>query len=55
MVNAVKNTMQAFTPKSLGNQMLKMKIYMQTLIGSTFGIKFRGLEESKQRFHQTEQ
>ena len=51
VVNAVKSAVSALAPKSLSLHMLKLKIHMQTLIGNTFGIKFKGLEESKKRYN----
>ena len=55
VVNAVKSAVSALAPKSLGLHLLKLKIHMQTLIGNTFGIKFRGLEESKKRYNDAQQ
>lgn len=35
-------------------RILKLKIHMQTLIGNTLGIQFKGLEASKERLRQLE-
>jgi hypothetical protein len=54
VVQTMYDVVSSLIPKSLPMQMLKLKIHLQTLIGNTLGIQFRGLEASKERLRQLE-
>jgi len=51
-VNAIVNVVTEYIPKTVKTMILKLKIHMQMLVGNTFGIKMRGLDENKQKLHQ---
>jgi hypothetical protein len=48
VVETMKTVVSTFIPKNLGMHLLKLKIHVQSLIGNTFGIHFKGLEASKE-------
>jgi hypothetical protein len=50
-VKAVVNVVTEYIPKTIKTMVLKLTIHMQMLVGNTFGIKMRGLEENKQKLH----
>jgi hypothetical protein len=55
VVSAMKTVLGTLIPSSLPMQLLKIKIQVQTLIGSTFNIHFKGLEASKEQLRNYKQ